>query len=202
MAQYVITDGQRFIFKNHQNKFVPVTSEAMADVYSRKQAEAILNNSLPKALKKVFRVEKIDDPPAGIKQVSKEILKTNTEKLETADNIQIWRDKIITLNGLANEAAQRKEFLLKQLSTTDQELSDCLHYIEFCKLNAAQGYKAYKMIKERRIRRRTIKNELQIVESILNKKIGDSMLDDINAVIEKMDNRTYEPRVLTELFDL
>lgn len=138
MAQYVITDGQRFIFKNHQNKFVPVTSEAMADVYSRKQAEGILNNSLPKALRKVFHVEKTDQTPSDIKQVSREILKKDTEKLEEADNIQIWINKLTNLNGLANDATKRKNYLIKQLNIIDQEILDCLHYIEFCKLNAAQ----------------------------------------------------------------
>lgn len=58
------------------------------------------------------------------------------------------------------------------------------------------------MIKDRRIKRRSFKNELKILELILDKKIGDSLVEEINAVIEKMDNRTYEPRVLTELFDL
>ena len=58
------------------------------------------------------------------------------------------------------------------------------------------------MIKDRRIKRRSFKNELRILELISDKKIGDSLVEEINAVIEKMDNRTYEPRALTELFDL
>lgn len=202
MSQYVITDGSRFIFKNHQNKFVPVSNETMADVFSRKQAEGILNNSLPKPLRKVFRVEKIDRPPYDIKQVSQENLKTNTEKLEESDNIQMWITKLTNLNGLANDVVDRKKYLERQLNIVDQEILDCLHYIEFCNLNAAQGYKAYKMIKDRRIRRRSYKNELKILELILDKKIGDSLVEEINIVIRKMDNRTYEPRVLTELFDL
>lgn len=201
MVQYVITDGYRYIYRNHQNRFVPSPGEAMADVFNMRQAESILKNSLPKSLRKIFYIEKIDDPPANVKQVSKENLNT-TEKLGVADNIQVWRSKIGSLNGLFNEANQRKEHLLKQLSLVDQEISDCLHYIEFCNLNAAQGYNSYKLIKERRVRRRSIKNELEIIECILSRRIGDSILEEVNTVIEKMDKRTYEPRVLTELFDL
>lgn len=75
------------------------------------------------------------------------------------------------------------------------------HYIEFCNLNAAQCYKAYKMIKDRRIKRRSIKNELQVVDIILSKKISDTASDEIQKAIAGMDKRTYEPRVMTELFD-
>lgn len=202
MSQYVITDGSRFIHKNHQNKFVPVLSDTMADVYDRREAEGILKNSLPRPLKKVFYIEKIDTPPSDIKQVSQEILKTETEKLEEASNIQIWTTKLINLNGLVNDAKERKIYLTKQLYIVDQEILDCLHYIEFCKLNAAQGYKAYKMIRDRRIRRRSIKNEIRILDLILDKKTSDLIRKEISAVIMKMDNRTYELRVLTELFDL
>ena len=75
------------------------------------------------------------------------------------------------------------------------------HYIEFVNLNAAQGYKAYKMIKDRRIIRRSIKNELDILNIILGKKISETATDEIQKAVSGMDNRKYEPRVLNELFD-
>ena len=73
--------------------------------------------------------------------------------------------------------------------------------IEFVNLNAAQGYKAYKMIKDRRIIRRSIKNELDVLNIILGKKISETATDEIQKAISGMDKRTYEPRVLNELFD-
>ena len=105
------------------------------------------------------------------------------------------------LNGLASEALHRKDELLSKLSKVDQELSDINHYIEFCNLNAAQGYKAYKMIKDRRIIRRSIKNELDVLNIILGKKISETATDEIQKAISGMDKRTYEPRILSELFD-
>lgn len=65
-----------------------------------------------------------------------------------------------------------------------------------------KGYKAYKLIKDRRIKRRTIKNELAVLDIILEKKIGESVADEIMKEISKMDNRSYRPRKLDELFDL
>jgi len=201
MAQYVITDGTRWIMRDRKGKYVPTSCEALADIFTNKQATGIFQSNLSKALKSVFRVQKIDDPPKLIKQISQETAQKNTEKVSTAENIQRWIDKIDGLNGLATEALHRKDELVQQLSKVDQELSDVNHYIEFCNLNAAQGYKAYKMIKDRRIKRRSIKNELQVVDIILSKKISETATDEIQKAIAGMDQRTYEPRVLNELFN-
>lgn len=202
MSQYIITDGERFIYCNHSGKFVPTSSEAMADTYTKKQADGICKNSLPKALKSIFYVEKYDSPPDNVKQVSQCNLINDSEKVETAKNIQFWLDKVSGLNGLRNDATKRKEELCRQLSNVDKELSDINHYIEFCNLNAAQGYKAYKMVKERRIKRRIIKNEFVIVDVILEKKLSDSITEEIEKAIHNLDERTYTPRILSELFDL
>ena len=201
MAQYVITDGTRWIMRDKHGRYVPTSCEALADVFSNKQATGIFQSNLSKALKSVFRVQKIDEPSKLIKQISQETAQENTEKVSTAENIKRWIDKIDGLNGLATEALHRKDELVQQLSKVDQELSDVNHYIEFCNLNAAQGYKAYKMIKDRRIKRRSIKNELQVVDIILSKKISETATDEIQKAIAVMDQRTYEPRVLNELFD-
>ena len=201
MAQYVITDGTRWIMRDKHGRYVPTACEALADVFSNKQATGIFQSNLSKALKSVFRVQKIDEPSKLIKQISQETAQKNTERVSTDENIKRWIDKIDGLNGLATEALHRKDELVQQLSKVDQELSDVNHYIEFCNLNAAQGYKAYKMIKDRRIKRRSIKNELQVVDIILSKKISETATDEIQKAIAGMDQRTYEPRVLNELFD-
>ena len=201
MAQYVITDGTRWIMRDKHGRYVPTSCEALADVFSNKQATGIFQSNLSKALKSVFRVQKIDEPSKLIKQISQETAQKNTEMVSTDENIKRWIDKIDGLNGLATEALHRKDELVQQLSKVDQELSDVNHYIEFCNLNAAQGYKAYKMIKDRRIKRRSIKNELQVVDIILSKKISETATDEIKKAIAGMDQRTYEPRVLNELFD-
>lgn len=202
LAQYVITDGSRWIMRNRNGKYVPTSCEALADIFSNKAANNLYNNSLPKALKSVFHIQKIDTPPDNIKQITQSEVENNTEKVMVAENIQKWIDKITDLNGLATDALHRKEELCEELSFADRELSDINHYIEFCNLNAAQGWKAYKMIKERRIKRRSIKNEIQILNIILDKKISDTVTNEILESMSKMDKRTYEPRVMNELFDL
>lgn len=201
LAQYVITDGTRWIVRDRKGKYVPTSNEALADVFGNKEANSVYQNNLSKALKSVFHVEKIDKPPALIKQISHEEVKSNTETVSVAENIQYWVDKVSGLNGLASEALHRKEELINQLSEVDKELCDINHYIEFCNLNAAQGYKAYKMIKDRRVKRRSIKNELEVLNMILGKKLSESVTNEITNAVSGMDKRIYEPRVLNELFD-
>lgn len=201
MANYVITDRTRWIMKDRKGKYVPTSFITLADLYTKKQADAICNNSLSKALRGIFHVEKVNDViPKQIKPVTEKDI-DETEKVMVSENIQHWLDKISDLNGLASDALHRKEELNQQLSNIDKEICDVLHYIEFCNLNAAQGYKAYKMIKERRIIRRSIKNELNVLNIILSKKISETATDEINKCVAGMDKRTYEPRVLKELFD-
>lgn len=201
MAQYVITDGTRWIMRDRNKKYVPTSNEALADIFGNKEANSVYQNNLSKALKSVFHVEKIDKPPALIKQISHEEVKSNTETVSVAANIQYWVDKVSGLNGLADEALHRKEELINQLSEVDKELCDINHYIEFCNLNAAQGYKAYKMIKDRRVKRRSIKNELDVLNMILGKRLSESVTNEITNAVLGMDKRIYEPRVLNELFD-
>lgn len=201
LAQYVITDGTRWIMRDRNKKYVPTSNEALADVFGNKEDNSVYQNNLPKALKSVFHVEKIDKPPTLIKQISHEEVKSNTETVSIAENIQYWVDKVSGLNGLAAEALHRKEELINQLSEVDKELCDINHYIEFCNLNAAQGYKAYKMIKDRRMKRRSIKNELDVLNMILGKKLSESVTNEITNAVLGMDKRIYEPRVLNELFD-
>lgn len=202
MSQYIITDGERFIYCNHSGKLVPTSSEAMADIYTKKQADGICKNSLPKALKSIFYVEKYDRPPDSVKQVSKSDLKNNTEKVMIADNIQLWLNRINDMNGLIKDAKKRKEILEEQLEKLEDERLDIEHYIEFQNLNAAQGYKASKELKTCRVKRRSVKNELTVIDIILELQMKEMVSSKIYQKIEELDKRTYKPRVRTDLFDL
>ena len=124
MAEYVITDGSRFIMRNFKGHYVPTPSESLADIYSKRQAEGILQNSLPKALRKIFRIEKRDVAPENVKQVSREDIAENAEKVSIAPNVQKWVDKVLNLNGLAKDIEDRQKELNQQLSQVDLELTD------------------------------------------------------------------------------
>ena len=201
MTKYVITDGNNRWIMNHNGRYVPTSCYAFSEEFTERQAKMVCQNQLTKPLRKLFYPEKLEtNVISGTKPCTKKDIQ-ETEKVLMSPNVQKWLNKVSDLNGLAKEAQSRKDELNNELSQIDQELSDVNHYIEFCNLNAAQGYKAYKMIKERRIKRRTIKNELNVLNIILGKKISETATDEIEKAVTRMDKRTYEPRIMEELFD-
>lgn len=202
MSQYIITDGSRFIYRNYSGKYIPTSSETMADIFTKDGADKICKNCLPKSLKKIFHVEKYDKAPENIKQVSQRDLDKNTEKVMNVDNIQVWLKKLNDMNGLINEAIIRKEILEKQLQSLEDEKLDIEHYIEFQNLNAAQGYKASMELKNCRVKRRSVKNELAVINIILGYRMKEILDDKFLQKIKELDKRTYKPRVRTDLFDL
>lgn len=119
-----------------------------------------------------------------------------------AENIQVWMDKVDDMNGLVKDAKKRKEVLEKQLKELEDEKLDIEHYIEFQNLNAAQGYKASKELKTCRIKRRSVKNELAVINIILGLQMKEIVSSEVYQKIEELDKRTYKPRIRTDLFDL
>ena len=201
LAKYVITDGSKFVYKNFKNKYTFTSSEVMADTFSKKQAENILNNQINKNLRKNMRIERSDESFENVKELTVESINDNSVKVENSEEINTWIEKIKSMNGLFVEAKTRKDELYKKLSKEDRKISDLLHYIEFSRLNAAQGYSVFKMLKDICIQRRIIKNEIQVVELILGDSFKNESLDVLLKRIKAMDERLYTPRELEELFD-
>lgn len=210
MAQYVITDGKgRYMKKDYQNHYAITGSEALADKFPRHIADKVYKNYIPKTLRKEFHIEMYETesskeakaaPHAVV--VTEKDLKENSVKAKQNQDIQKWLNKAHSLNGLINEAVVAKEKLDKRLKDVDQEIIDIMHFIEWKRLNAAQMCKIYKMLKERREVRRNIKNELLVVEYIVNCTTKTAIEDELKKIIEGLDNRKYEPRKMTELYNL
>lgn len=220
--EYVLTDGKGMYISLNKNRYVPVTNPSLACVLSQRQADGILHNSLSTNLRARFYVKKRASSEGkvvanenkevstvksqiklSIKQVTGDDLENNTLKVATDDNIQKWVDKLHTFNGLSEDAKKRKEELNQELARLNAEIIDIEHWIEFSNFNAAQGYKASKEIKECRIKRRAVKNELSVLELILDDQDLLATIDsEITKKISILDNRTYHPRVRKDLFQL
>jgi hypothetical protein len=69
-------------------------------------------------------------------------------------------------------------------------------------LDAAKGYKAYRMLKERLIKRREIKDEIAKVNLFLSGTSSDFSSGKISRQLKNMDTSGYQPRILNELFGL
>lgn len=87
--------------------------------------------------------------------------------------------------------------LNKEISLCDQAINDLEHAAEFLDLNACEGYKLYKKLKEYRIKKRSCKEESSRINSILSSN-SKSLIQNVYNIEETHSKRTYTPRVITE----
>ena len=181
---YIVTNGEMFLKRDKNNHLVVTSIQREALKFNdREKAENIL-----KCIPKVYREYKLN-----IKQLGRIGTKSAHDEIDIKEKLHDVQDFI-----LYTEA--RKELLNRLLSQEDMKIVDIEHAAEFYKLNASQGYKLYKMLREARINRRKYKDELEEIDSIrkcgFNMQRADEMIDEIS----KLNNRRYNPRVLEELF--
>ena len=105
------------------------------------------------------------------------------------------------LEKITQELKSRKVYLNSELSKVDREISDIKHYIEFYPLNACQGYKAAKMMKDCLIRRRATKDEMEVINRILIMNVGFIGNGKGRNTLSKAKDKQYTPRILKELFE-
>ena len=198
---WIITDGERFIYQNYKGRYVYANGESMAEQFTKAQAENILKHSLPKNLRNTFHVERVRDKNAVLKPITTEDFHNGFEKVMDKDYTQEWLQKLESLNGMMDEAKERKSLLLDNLSRIDMALDALDHYIEDAKLNACQGWYYFNMRRNGRIKRRSIKNELMVIDIVLQSNIGKKTCEEVKRKISGMDKRKYTPKELADLFD-
>lgn len=215
MELYVLTDGSRYIVKTTDNRYVADFDFKKACMWNKREAEMILKNNLNKAFKSIFRLKKVtvsqpeteshlptqnttsisaDKPIATKKMVTKHY---NTPIQQDSDFLSTAR----LVSNCFKEAEQKRQSLQERLEVIEKEILDIRHYVEFKALNACEGYNAYKMLRQRLIARRECKNELQIVNVLAAKVFTTEDIVNIENIINSFDTVTYNPRVLTDLFE-
>lgn len=202
MIVYVLSDGAgRYIRKdNGTGKYVSVKGEKYAlQFQSADNALKILYNSVPKTIRDNFGVEEIQIEDVKItKDMS--VVKSIINKNIIDDEIASWLSKVDAFVGLAESVETRIEELVELLSTTDKEICDIQHFIEFGKLNAYQGWLATSMLQNRLRQRRKFKDELAALNLIKSCKIESKAIENLHKAVDGLGERKYSPRVLSELF--
>lgn len=106
------------------------------------------------------------------------------------------------LEEICKQLQIRKQYLNLALSVADKKRTDIEHYIELTALNASQGYRMSRMLKECLKERRDIKNEMEQIDNVLRLNIGVIDQKKIRGVMTKADKKVYSPRVLKDLFNV
>jgi len=139
---------------------------------------------------------------------------TNVKKQKEPDRIKVdlqtpqyldegfdWNTVKDDIKNSFSKIISYKERLNTSLSRVEEELCDCEHACEFFKCDAAKGYKLYSMIRERRIERRFLKNELWKANAVLGMSYSDIVNGQLESAFAEIEQQSYEPRILKELFE-
>ncbi len=196
-----------YVIKNHKNLYIrlnqngrPVTcSEHEKTLFEESKAKNIVDN-LPKNLKRLnFRVEAVPDIIQKKKVIEEKDVKR--EEYIPSENITRWIEKFGKCGDILGEAEEREKHLINDLKDNDKELIDILHIIEIEKSkDLFGGWQLYKRIKKNRIERRSMKDELLIVENVLEqiKSISCFHREKIQKAIDGLFTRKYTFRIVEE----
>ena len=201
---YYITDTYgSFYALDDSNKLVVVNKEEFATKFTLAKA----NNTIQKVIKPMQRYQFV------LKEVPNN-LSLEDDYLELERNAYIttrfddmntdWKWEMENLISFCSQLKQYRLNLNHMLSEVDKEICDIMHYIEFYNLDAAKGYKMYKMLKDCRLRRRKIKDEYEKVGAAITVLANEDLIEKMKTALKQMkglDNRLYTPRILTELFE-
>lgn len=188
---------------NQFNKLVPVNGKEQATKLTFLKANNVLQNMIkPTNRYQYILIE------AGNDEEEQEVV-SNIEKKEWLDTRfdglnTDWQSHLEEILSFVSQLQQYKCNLSYMYSQVEKEICDIMHYIEFNNLDAANGYKIYKMLRECRLRRRKIKDEdvrvTVAIQALGNIELQDKLKESM-CQIKALDNRNYRPRVLNELFE-
>lgn len=191
---YVIKESKKNLYIRLDENGMPVTcTEHEKTLFEESKAKNILDH-LPKILRKwQFKIVAIPDIS------SKTIQEDKKEGYIPSENITRWIDKFGECSDILTEAEEREKQLILDLKDNDKELIDLLHIIEIEKpKDLFSGWKLYKQIKNNRKQRRMMKDELLIIEDVLEEVKNTSCLhrNRIQKSIDGLFSREYAFRIL------
>lgn len=194
---YILVDGNVYLGMTNNN-FIPVKDKDDAKKFpNEKNALSVLQSCVPKILRKNYswktlEVEEVEEVVCSDFKVNTKYIPVDVNELK--ESIQNLSDKFSILQG-------NKEWLLEEESNIDRQISDVLHFLEFNSFSACEGYKLCKALKELRLKRREVKNELELINIINCHTCNNIAKGNTNKAINSIENKQYTPRVLTELFE-
>lgn len=202
---YLITNPSKQVFIRLDNNGRPETcSKEIAQKFEISKAKNIVDN-LPRTLKRFhFSIQAIPD---SIPQINKNIVQEMEKNIiqgnvdyEVTENITQWLDKFGSCEDVLEEAKERQKILLQQLKDVDNKLLDLLHKIELeSSKDLYHGWLLYKEIKTNRKNRRVIKDELIIIQNVLE-NVNSFWLSRkrIQKAVDGLFKRKYRFRIIEE----
>ena len=203
------------------NKWVRASAKAEATLFTAQKAQNVLSSSIKSNERDRWQIVTIPNPATPASEMSafippSQLQRPMQQKAPAAPNAPCIAvhahtalpNSPIDLTRFAIEQAETYKQLQAyhaalpaELSKIDAEINDLLHYIELTNLNAADGYRIYARLRECRLRRRVLKNDMAKFAALAEATMDDLLSGKLTAAMEAIDNKqVYKPRQLPELF--
>lgn len=195
---YIIRSKHTYI-KLDANGTPTTCAKQEARRFEHSKAQHVIE-MLPKTLRRFhFKLEAVPEiaPPKKAEPKAKDHKpkKVIQEPKDIPDTVMRWVTKVENLNGLAQEASDRIKALDEEYLHIERKETDILHEIELSrKVNACDGYKKFRELKEILEKRREIKDEKLVVSILLENNIGQLAAVDFRRRVEGLKARTYAYR--------
>lgn len=192
-GKFIITNGKTGV-KKTANNYVTCPVTQATPLYYKKACNVL--RSLPKTLKQFdYKVEPIHIPVESLKPSSDIKTVIESKGLQICTEAKTWLDRIVSLSNLAKDARARQIELCIAQSELDKRKVNLEHDIELTeKVNACDGYKKYKELKNLLEERRKVKDELFVVGTILGSKLDSIADESVEKSTEKFTNRKFTYR--------
>lgn len=201
MTKYAIANTDKTVWLcKDKTSYSLTTDKAKAVIFeSKPAAETVFKSNLSKFIKsKGVTVQTVHLQITGSDTKTEPVV-----VIQEPSSVQSSSKYIISvLSDAVAKLNVRHQELVEQESKYDCQKTDIEHYIEFNagKLNACDGYKAYKLLQDVLLERRKIKDEMQII-NVVRDRMNAEDLANIEQKIKELESRTYTPRELTYLFE-
>lgn len=201
--KYIIQNQNGDYMRYDDNRHISVTSNPnKATVFAEEsKAYNFLTNCFPKKRRIGWFVKPVVEQGYDEKQTPKTIRCNQIEESIQLEHNIGWDNLATQLEQTYQELLDYRVEVKTALDHVEATLCDCEHACEFFKLDAAKGYKMYRMIRAARMNRRFLKDELRRINAVLDCNPATIASGQIKVALQGIDAQVYEPRVLQELFD-
>jgi hypothetical protein len=129
-------------------------------------------------------------------------IKALKDAIPSYDSPTFAEEQLKKFNSYSSTAKLRFGHISKQLSYEDRAISDLEHYIEFSdNLDMYRSWLLVKNLRSRLRRRRDIKNEHSVLQSIVDGALTDKNISKVTKAGHSIEKLSYEPRELPGLFN-
>lgn len=209
---YYIIDGRGNYYRmNEEDQLIVSQNKETADLFDLKEANKRINNGRKMYFYSILPADLSESVQSAepLREEEKQDVSGSNSKSDVLPTYQYdfdqldWKEYLLHFTFVVSGLKKYQDKLNNELSEVDMCICDLMHYLELYDLEEAEALKAASLIKQYREKRRVIKDNAYMAECF-QKTVGTNnnlaKAREAMGLINKLDRRSYKPRVLSEIF--